>query len=123
VCEAEGTAETCSPTRVRCIEFDQVIAPLFCAGLNDGCGGASIGVSGDGELFAASHDYCLLRRKDRPPVDWVCWTAQKVREHCKPVPTGSQSAKECVRTNLEAARRYRRLMERLVRDSRRLDSR
>ena len=96
---------------------------MFCSGLSDGCGAESVGTSGTGELYVASHDYCLLRRKVRPPVDWVCGTARQVREERKPVPKGHQSVKECVRTRLEDLRQYRRVMERLIRDSHRLDSR
>jgi hypothetical protein len=123
VCEAEATSEACSSSRVRCLEFDPVVAPLFCSGLSDGCGAENVGASGTGELYVASHDYCLLRREVRPPVDWVCGTARQVREDCRPVPKGHQSAKECVRTRLEGLRHYRRVMERLIRDSHRLDSR
>ena len=126
VCEpADDAAATCAPSSVRCLEFDPVIAPLFCTGLNDGCGSASVAVGERGDEFlAVSNDYCIGRKIVRPPVNWVCGTAQSVRDHCAQTEhKGYRSVRECVQVNLSTWRQYRRAMERLIRDSNRLELR
>ena len=119
VCEPmQGDSAACSPSAVRCLEFDPVIAPLFCTWLRYECGGAAL----SRDFSPASNDECFPR-KDRPPIDWVCVTPTMVRDDClKYARRGEgQGMKQCLEDNLNSLRHYRRTIEQLVRDSKRHD--
>jgi hypothetical protein len=124
VCEPVKDDPACSPSAVRCLEFDAVIAPLFCTGLHDGCGGSGLTVSDRGDDFFPASNYECHARQVRPPVNWTCGTAKTTRDHClETAHTGGQSMKECLQSGLHVLRQYRRAMQRLVRDSKRHDLR
>jgi hypothetical protein len=115
---------TCTPAAVRCLEIDETIAPLFCTGLHDRCGGyaLSVGAQGD-EFLPASNFECDPSRRPRPPVDWTCAAPQSMRAQCASGPTGHRTVRECVQERLTTWRYYRRAMQRLIRDSNGLEVR
>jgi hypothetical protein len=122
VCEPVKEDDACSPSSVRCLEFDQVIAPLFCTGLHDGCGGASLGVGDRGDDFYPASNFECLGRKTRPPVDWTCGTPKAARDRCRQgISNEGETYQQCVEGSLHVLRQYRRAFERLVRDSKRND--
>jgi hypothetical protein len=108
---------TCTRSAVRCLDFDQVIAPLACVEMRDSCGSSLLAAQHGDEFFPLSNFECSGRKQPRPPVDWRCVTPQTVRDHCAKDHTGYQSRQECVREGLETWRKYRRAVERFIRDS------
>jgi len=72
----------CIPSKVRCIEVDWHIAPLYCAGIMEECSEAMFSVDGNGKRQDASHGICPVERTRRDPEDYKCISFRSAFEEC-----------------------------------------
>lgn len=73
----------CIPSKVRCIEVDWHVAPLYCAGITEECSETRFGVDGSGRRQDASHGMCPVEKTRRNPEDYRCITYRSDFEECR----------------------------------------
>lgn len=62
----------CSRTAVRCLDTDDVIAPLFCDQIVEPCGFAAWHLDDQGLKHGASGSACYTQGRERKALDWTC---------------------------------------------------
>lgn len=79
----DRNAAACIPSKVRCLEVDWHVAPLYCAGITEECSETLFVVDGNGRRQDASHGMCPIERTRRDPEDYKCITYRSAHEECR----------------------------------------
>jgi len=112
----DRSTSTCVPKKVRCIDIDETVAPLFCTIVDEECGGIIYGVNQDGRTDSVSHGLCPIEHKREHPQDYKCISNRKRVEDCV-----ANNDKAWCRDELKEARkvtdRYQALFRDLLRQS------
>lgn len=118
VCQSRKGA--CTPSRIRCIDVDWAMAPLYCARIDEECGGTTFQVDEKGARQDASGGgFCPNERYRRAPVDYTCASLRSVYEFCRQQ-SSEADCKEEGRA-LSAARPTRERLRTILRQSLSLD--